>query len=264
MSGEQMDYAAILANLEAKRAALDATIASIRAAIASGVLGQIGDIPPSSSGGIGSAYSPMMGGNGEIPAGAFLGKSIPDAARLYLEIVKKKQTSKEISEALIKGGMESNSRNFQQIVHSILDRTRKANGGIVKLDRSYWGLASWYPAGLLRTSGAPREKHPALKKKAKRANVNSPRSKPANSGASRPSPTSSAVSIAPEKKAPKPGGIDDRITTYLRTYAPARFGVKDIATALGAPVGVVNFALVRLAKMGLAIREEDGKFGAAA
>ncbi len=30
MSGEQMDYAAILANLEAKRAALDATIASIR------------------------------------------------------------------------------------------------------------------------------------------------------------------------------------------------------------------------------------------
>src|SRR5438552_9486563 len=147
MGTEHMDYAAILADLEAKRNALEATIASFRNALAHGALGQAGEIPPSSNGLTSGVYPSTLAlsiSGGEVPAGAFLGKSIPDATKLYLEIVKKKQTSKEISDALQKGGMETNSKNFPQMVHSVLDRARKANTGIVKLDRSHWGLAAWY------------------------------------------------------------------------------------------------------------------------
>lgn len=251
MGSEQMDYAVILANLEAKRAALDATIASIRAAIATGVLGQVGDIPPSANGG-GGLYSPM-GGSGEIPAGAFLGKSIPDAAKLYLEIVKKKQTSKEIAEALIKGGMESSSRNFQQIVHSILDRTRKANGGIVKLDRSYWGLVTWYPAGLLRASGSASEKRPALRKKMKKA-----KAVKAGKGGGVVGPQQSA-STQPPAQPTSAAGIDARVTNFLRAHDPAGFSAKQVAEALAAAVGVVNFAAARLANRGVIRRGDDGK-----
>src|ERR1700747_306325 len=99
MGMELLDYAAILADLEAKKSALEQAIASFRQAMASGALGQMteGGIVPS----LGTSFS-----GGEVPAGAFLGKSIPEAAKLYLEIVKKKQTTREIAEALQKGGME--------------------------------------------------------------------------------------------------------------------------------------------------------------
>ena len=153
MALEQLDYTAILADLEAKKAALEATIASIRSALSLGTLGQSGDVPPSLNGTVINTYGSPITGT-EVPAGAFLGKSIPDAAKLYLAIVKKKQTSREIAEALKRGGMESTSKNFFGNVHSILDRARKQNTGIVKLDRSHWGLAEWYPAGL-RSTGLP-------------------------------------------------------------------------------------------------------------
>lgn len=172
MASEHMDYTAMLADLEAKRAALDQMIASLRTALALGALGQAGDVPPPSNGIVPSTFVPSMTG-GDVPAGAFLGKSIPEAAKLYLEIVKKKQTSKEITEALLKGGMESTSKNFPQIVHSVLDRARKANTGIVKLDRSYWGLAEWYPASLL-SSIAQEKRVPRKKARKAKAKLNTP------------------------------------------------------------------------------------------
>src|SRR5271166_4055386 len=103
MSTQTIDYGAILANMEAKKAALEAAIASLRAALAMGALGASGDLPE----GIAAASVSAALYGGDVPNGAFLGKSIPDAAKLYLEIVKKKQTSREIAEALQKGGIES-------------------------------------------------------------------------------------------------------------------------------------------------------------
>src|SRR5579864_1861905 len=107
---ETIDYAAFLADLEAKKASLEQAIIAVRSAIAMGAAGQPGDVS-----GISSTSSPSVSSlhNGEVPAGAFLGKSIPDAAKLYLEIVKKKQTSKEIADGLKRGGIESASKNFQ-------------------------------------------------------------------------------------------------------------------------------------------------------
>jgi hypothetical protein len=140
-----LDYVAFLADLEAKRAALDQAIASLRAVMAGGALANVGATVP---------LSDLSAGihGGDVPVGAFLGKSIPEAAKLCLQIIKKKLTSREIAEALKKGGIETISKNFSLIVHSILMRSaRSGASGIVKLDRSHWGLAEWYPSSM-RTS----------------------------------------------------------------------------------------------------------------
>lgn len=233
MAIEQLDYAAILADLEAKRYALDQTIASFRNAIALGALGQVGDIPPATNGITPSTFAPSVG-SGEVPAGAFLGKSIPDAAKLYLEIVKKKQTSKEIADALLKGGMESNSKNFQQIVHSVLDRARKANSGIVKLDRSYWGLAGWYPASL-RVNLAT-EKRTGRKKAAR---------KPKLRGAAPVDATGFTAPFATAK-----GKANDRALEFLRGKPQAEHSLADVGAHLGMGPKGARLILGKLVKAG--------------
>src|SRR5258708_38740824 len=75
MSNKTLDYAAILADLEAKRSALDNTIAALRNAIVHGTLGEIGEIPASVNGIVGTTYSPLSASGGEGAAGGFLGKS---------------------------------------------------------------------------------------------------------------------------------------------------------------------------------------------
>jgi len=162
MSTQSLDYGAIIADLEAKKAAIEATIASLRSAMAMGTLGAGGDVPMN-----GAPTSASIYGN-EVPAGAFLGKSIPEAARIYLEIVKKKQTSREIALALKKGGMETSSGNFIGIVHAVLDRSRKSpNAAIVKLG-TQWGLAGWYPKGILTNAAAAASPSKKKTKKAKK------------------------------------------------------------------------------------------------
>jgi hypothetical protein len=239
MGTEQMDYAAILADLEAKRNALDQTIASFRAALALGTLGQPGEIPPSSNGSSGvfpSTYVPSISG-GEVPAGAFLGKSIPDAAKLYLEIVKKKQTSKEIADALQKGGMETNSKNFQQMVHSVLDRARKAeNSSIVKLDRSHWGLSIWYPASL-RSAGMYQGRGASRKK-------------------SRKDKTSAKASTPPQLQAAlaDKSGIkikaNERALEYLQSKPHGEHSLADVGEHLGMGIKGARLILGKLVKSG--------------
>ena len=94
------DYAAILADMEAKYAILGNAITSLRALLGAGVVGPVGDIslpgsvPASNPGGMSMA----------LPRGAFLGKKAPEAIKLYLSAVRKKQTNKEIAQALKEGG----------------------------------------------------------------------------------------------------------------------------------------------------------------
>lgn len=149
---QPLDYSAVLADLEAKRSDLDRAIVSLRRIVELGVI-------------IGSAEgaSPLVNGNpspdlhgGEVPVGAFLGKSIPEAAKLCLQITKRKMKTREIADALVKGGIETTAKtSFPAIVHSILMRTVRSGGGIVKLDRSFWGLEEWYPASM-RTATVPK------------------------------------------------------------------------------------------------------------
>lgn len=163
-----VDWGAVIAELEAKRDALDKAIASFRLIKASGVLfGAAEDAMPA------MADSVSLGlHGGEVPVGAFLGKSIPEAAKLCLQIIKRKLTTREIVDSLLKGGIETTAKtsSFPSIVHSILARSVKTGSGIIKVDRSHWGLAEWYPRGLAstnRTNGKKRHKTGRKSKAAK-------------------------------------------------------------------------------------------------
>ena len=244
---EQANLLAILADWEAKRAALDAAIASFRNALALGALGQPGDLPPSSNGVIPSTYVPSVSG-GEVPAGAFLRKSIPDAAQLYLEIVKKKQTSKEIAEALQKGGMESNSRNFPQIVHSVLDRARKMpNAGIVKLDRSHWGLAGWYPASL--RVQVPLDKRTGRKKGRKNKAT---KALPVDEKAK-----TAAVVVSAHPQGPT---ARQRTMKLLAEHAPEKYSSNEVSKQLGISAQVAGMMLGQLANGGLIEKTGEGTY----
>jgi hypothetical protein len=165
-----VDWGAVIAELEAKRDVLDKAIASFRAIKASGVLfSSAEDAMPAMA----DSVSVGLHG-GEVPVGAFLGKSIPEAAKLCLQIIKRKLTTREIVDSLLKGGIETTAKtsSFPSIVHSILARSVKTGSGIIKVDRSHWGLAEWYPRGLAstnRTNGKKRQK-PGRKPKAAKQN----------------------------------------------------------------------------------------------
>jgi len=240
MGVEQLDYNMILADLENKKAALEATIASFRAALASGALGQPGEVPPSANGLVPSDFGPSTFvpsiSGGEVPAGAFLGKSIPDAAKLYLAIVKQKKTSREIADALKRGGMESNSKNLYGNVHSILDRARKAGTyGIVKLDRSYWGLEDWYPAGL--RSAAAVEKRNGKKKGVRK------RGRP-------PKETKSlAAKFTTGTPAAHPTGFE-RMIQLLRSKSHQSFSAAEVGRELGYRSNLASMMLGKLISTG--------------
>lgn len=132
-----IDYAAVLADLEAKRAGLDAAIAGVKQ-----MLGQshVAASSPSASGhGNGAGAISLRGDE-------FFQMSIPDASIKYLKMVKKPQTTKEIAEALEKGGMLHGSGDFIQTVGSVINRRSKAaDSEVANVKRGVWGLSEWYP-----------------------------------------------------------------------------------------------------------------------
>lgn len=233
MSTQPLDYSAILADLEAKKAAIEATIGSVRAALALGALagiGQIGDVATASG-----ASSPMSLHNGEIPNGAFLGKSIPEAAKLYLEILKQKQSTRQISEALVRGGMETTSKNFTSIVHAVINRARKApNSDFVRIG-SNWGLSSWYKG--LPVTGTPSKGR--TKKKAKKAK---PKQQSKSEAEVTPVVSPPAPSWTPPPAQP---GIEQRVIEHMKGSPNAEFSVENLEQALGIKRQTLNMMLGR-------------------
>jgi hypothetical protein len=239
-----LDYNAVLADLEARKAALDHAIASLKVVMASGVLiGTFTDsMPPASD-----SISTSLGVHGgEVPVGAFLGKSIPEAAKLCLQILKRKMTTREIAEALKKGGIESSAKNFPIIVHSILDRASKGGSGILRLDRA-WGLAEWYPAGL--RSGAAPDKRVKIKK-ARKTNRSKTKQNPAGNGEA--------------KAESSPDGLQERIAKLLRSKPGVELAPSEIAASLGVRVQTIHFLLGKLAYRKQAEKTTEGKYKAIA
>src|SRR5690242_19804997 len=112
MALENVNYVAVLADMKAKHAKLEASISALEAAIASGALGQaVGN-----SLNLEDSVAVSLGTPVELPVWAFLGKSIPGAIKLYMSAVKKKQTIREIASALREGGVESTSPNFDGVI----------------------------------------------------------------------------------------------------------------------------------------------------
>jgi len=130
---QAIDYQAVLADLRAQRAKLDAAIAGIETMLGLAFLGN-------------GAQSVPGQGSQVLPPDAFFGMSIVEAAKKYLAFKKKPQTTSEIAEALEKHGFVNRSENFGNTVGAGL--SRNADGpspAFAKVSRGTWGLISWYP-----------------------------------------------------------------------------------------------------------------------
>jgi hypothetical protein len=195
VNAEEMDFSAVLANMEAKRAAIDLAISSLRAAITLGALGgsTTGEASVSLAGG--TAY----GASTEIPNGAFHGKTVSEAIKSYLSAIKRKQTTREVIDALKRGGIESTSDHFDTIVYNALDRMRTVTGEIAKFGK-LWGMTEWLPPGMratvvVKSQGRSRSQKP-IKSAARRNNQHRANT---DEGPTLPSRIEELLGAAPDK-----------------------------------------------------------------
>jgi hypothetical protein len=133
MSEVQINYDAVLTDLRARKAQLEAAISAIEL-----IASQVG--------------SPLPGGGGSTAIGpsAFLGMSIPEATKKHLNTMKQKQSTQEIIDALTAGGLPPSKYST---VYAILARRQKQVGDIVNM-KGDWGLAEWYPNHRFPAKGA--------------------------------------------------------------------------------------------------------------
>ncbi len=131
-------YAAVLADLRAKRAALDITIRELE---------QQSGVAPSASSTplIESTGSQRLPSDGQaIRPDEFFGMNVLDATEKYLNIMKKPQSLGSISNALSQGGLIHQSKNFPATVFTTLRRAEDRSDRVVRFQKQ-WALASWYP-----------------------------------------------------------------------------------------------------------------------
>ncbi len=146
-------YQAVLADLRAKRAKLDETIAALE------------QEQRTHQGGASEAGSPSgAAAEPTLTPGSFLRLSLSQAIRAYLTMVDRKQSTAEIAAALQQGGYESRSKDFPALVHTVLKRKARQGKEIVKL-KSGWGLADWSPH-LRRKPGKGSKGHPGMEESA--------------------------------------------------------------------------------------------------
>jgi hypothetical protein len=168
MSDDQpINIDAVIADLEVKKAAIENAIQALKALYPTGGDASLSAIlgPVSPTGG--SATVAVAPEN--IPDGAFFGmRSIAEAAKKYLGLVKRKQTTKQIVEALERGGFPHQSKKLYSTVYTSLQREEEREGGELVRIGSEWAIASWYPGHARR---AKQETEPKKgTKKGKKAN----------------------------------------------------------------------------------------------
>jgi hypothetical protein len=171
MAGDPPVQDGFLASIEAKIAALQALADSYRAALSVGAIGQPAEavdgqpVLPSNLNRMASA------GPVELPTGAFRGTGIAAAIRIYLEAARRKQTFKQISEALREGGIVSTSADFEKTLSTTLHRL-KGTGELIQF-KDGWDLASSYPESFKQRLAKDKlPKLPRLKiKKAKKLRI---------------------------------------------------------------------------------------------
>lgn len=156
-------YAAVLADLRARRAELEIAIIAIEKAmgaapsnVAPGVLG--GGIPARSS------------GDQTIRPDEFFNMSILDATEKYLNIVKKPQSLNAIVAALTNGGFIHQSKNFGATVFTTLRRAEDRGDRVLRVQKN-WGLTGWYPNRPRPMKEELASKKAKKKRKAARAKV---------------------------------------------------------------------------------------------
>lgn len=250
MSSENIDLGAVIALLESKRAALDSAINALRAVVATGAMGAA---PEGATVDFTMPFS-ASGSSGGIPDGAFHGKSLPEAIRLYLELMRKRQTAREIAEGLKKGGTETTSKYFLKMIYATLDRLKKS-GHIVKIEGS-WGLPTWYPA-LMRAGVGENGQKPRRKGRPRKILVEVKATK------SLPS-ASEEVKRSVRPKKPKrlksEPGPSESIKLFLRVN-PGLHDVEEIRSAAKIEnANVATMLLGQLIKKGEVEKTTEGKY----
>ena len=134
VSTSPIDYEAVIADLEAKKAHIESMIVGLR--VVAGMTG-LGTPPP--AGGPAGGGNPIV--NGKPAPDAFLGKSIPEAAKIYLTSQRKKLSTQELMDALEAGGLPGSKYNT---VYGVLRRRETQVGDIINI-KGDWALAEWYP-----------------------------------------------------------------------------------------------------------------------
>lgn len=152
MSLEPVDYERVIADLEAKRAAFNSAIDSAISGIRH-VLVAISGLSPSPAN-VGGAHVPgtAVVGQPSLTPDTFFGLGIAEAAIKYLQVVKRQQTSREITDALEAAHYHHTSQNFMNTVNTALYRRSRDEGDVIKIGRN-WALSEWYP-GRRRASKA--------------------------------------------------------------------------------------------------------------
>lgn len=142
------NYEAVLNDMIARRDKLNAAIEAIRGML--GISAESAAADGSMPKGVPAPVS--------ISTDSFFKMSIPDATIKFLKMARKPQSTREIADALERGGMTHTSQDFTQTVGSVINRRSQAiDSEIVNVKRGVWGLAEWYP-GLKRTRRAGQEK----------------------------------------------------------------------------------------------------------
>ena len=145
-----IDYNAVLADLEAKRAQIDSAIAVIRALIGAGAGSGGGDVQApadvlaATDGAPFPATQLRPSGTPGIASDTFFRLSTADAIKKYLGITKRPQTARAIADALMAGGQvhATDERVAYANVHTAL--TRGKDKVFAQTRNKDWGLAEWY------------------------------------------------------------------------------------------------------------------------
>lgn len=122
MSDTPINYEAVLADIDARIAKLQATREGIVELMAL------------------TGTAPSGGPSGKIAHDAFLGMSIPDATKKYLSMTRQKKDTQAIIDALEQGGLP---RSVYSTVYAVLRRREKQIGDIIN-EKGDWALAEWY------------------------------------------------------------------------------------------------------------------------
>jgi hypothetical protein len=128
-----VDWAAALADIEARIAKLQATADGIREIMASS-----------------GSVMPGGGPGGGVKPGTFLKMGIADATKKLLEAKRTKLSTQEVIEGLEQGGLP---RGKYTTVYSVLARRQKQVGDIINMQGD-WALAEWYPNYRAKGKGA--------------------------------------------------------------------------------------------------------------
>jgi hypothetical protein len=130
------------------------------------------DVPlPVASAAVGVTAAAVGAQPVSLPTGIFRDKGLTDAIRLYLSVGKRKQTIREIHDALLAGGLATTSSTFMQTLSGTLYRMKRI--GELLLFPDGWDLAASYPESFRQRlaqseESAAKAKRPTTPKKNKK------------------------------------------------------------------------------------------------